>query len=328
MEQRNENNAERETVRPSPSGGNNRRGLFAQPRKAVSGLVYSGAIIGMLLISLAFSVTVAILSAVLERPVDDLAATDAYKYMSYLLYQIVYVALILVFIKIYGEKPRQFGYRLPHWKYWLIALPLAFGLLFSLNWVNNRFVELLSLIGYELPESSLPSVSGGGIVGVLVVVAVLPAFCEETLFRGIILDGIKDIGTVAACLLGGLLFSIFHQNPAQTIYQFICGCAFTLIAIRADSVLPAVLMHFLNNAIIVFNERFGFLNGLSGGAQIVIYVISGVCLVASLVYLIFLDKKTNRKKEGEIRPFFLPALPWVILSAVVWLVALVNGIAG
>ena len=127
MEQRNENNAERGTVRPSPSGGNNRRGLFAQPRKAVSGLVYSGAIIGMLLISLAFSVTVAILSAVLERPVDDLAATDAYKYMSYLLYQIVYVALILVFIKIYGEKPRQFGYRLPHWKYWLIALPLELG---------------------------------------------------------------------------------------------------------------------------------------------------------------------------------------------------------
>ena len=324
MEQRNENNAERGTVRPSPSGGNNRRGLFAQPRKAVSGMVYSGAIIGMLLISLAFSVTVAILSAVLERPVDDLAATDAYKYMSYLLYQIVYVALILVFIKIYGEKPRQFGYRLPHWKYWLIALPLAFGLLFSLNWVNNRFVELLSLIGYELPESSLPSVSGGGIVGVLVVVAVLPAFCEETLFRGIILDGIKDIGTVAACLLGGLLFSIFHQNPAQTVYQFICGAVFTLIALRADSILPAVFMHFINNAVILFDYKFDFLSKISSAGTIAMYVVSGVCLVGSLVYLIFFDKKTNRKKEGAIKPFMLAALAGVILCGIMWISVLVD----
>ena len=305
-----------------------RRSLFEQPRKVVSGMVYSGAIIGMLLISLAFAVTLAIIAASLQKSVDEISQTNAYKYMSYLLYQLVYIALILVFMKIYRERPAKFGWRKTHWKYLVLALPLAYGLLFSLNWVNNLFVTLLSLIGYTAPSSSLPSMAGGGIVGVLIVVAVLPAVCEETLFRGIILDGIKDIGTVAACLLGGLLFSVFHQSPSQTVYQFICGCVFTLVALRADSLLPTVLMHFLNNAIIIFSERFGFLNDLSTGVQIAIYVTSGVCLIASLAYLLFFDKNGNRKKEGEIKPFLYPALPGLILCIVMWIYSLISGMAG
>ena len=54
-----------------------------------------------------------------------------------------------------------------------------------------------------------------GIVGALAVVAVLPAFLEESIFRGVMLEGMKALGTAAACLLGGLCFSLFHQNPEQ-----------------------------------------------------------------------------------------------------------------
>ena len=210
------------------------------------------------------------------------------------------------------------------------------GLLFSLNYLNGWFVELLGLMGYTDPAAGsfeeavaqLPSLAGGGFVGVLVVVALLPAVLEETLFRGIILDGIKDIGTVAACLLGGLLFCVFHQNPSQTLYQFICGCAFTLLALRADSLLPAVLCHFLNNAVIVCNYKFAFLQNVPSSVAVALYVISGVCLAGSLVYLIFFDKKTNRRKEGEIKPFFLAALVGFILCCVLWVYTLVVNIAG
>ena len=322
----------------APARGTQKKGgLLAQPRKVVSGMVFSGTIVGMLLVTIAFSITLSVLSALLERPIEGgLDQTDAYKYLSYLLYQAVYIAVIAVFMKVYGEKPKQFGYRPAHWKYFLIALLLTFGLLFSLNYLNGWFVELLGLMGYTDPAAGsfeeavaqLPSLAGGGFVGVLVVVALLPAVLEETLFRGIILDGIKDIGTVAACLLGGLLFSVFHQNPSQTLYQFICGCAFTLLAVRADSLLPAVLCHFLNNAVIVCNYKFAFLQNVPSSVAVVLYVISGVCLAGSLVYLIFFDKKTNRRKEGEIKPFFLAALVGFILCCVLWVYSLVVNIAG
>ena len=242
----------------APAGGvnNPKRSLFDQPRKVVSGIVFSGTIVGMVLISLVFSLTLALISAASDTPISELQQTDAYKYFSYLLYQIVYIGIIAAFALIYKSRPCDFGYRRVKARYFVIALALAVGLLFSLNWVNGWFVELLSLIGYEMPgDTSVPSVAGGGILGVLLVVAVLPAFCEETIFRGIILEGIKDIGTVAACLLGGLLFSIFHQNPPQTIYQFLCGAAFTLLAIRADSIWPAILIHFVNNAVVLRSNR-------------------------------------------------------------------------
>ena len=315
----------------APAGGMNnpKRSLFDQPRKVVSGIVFSGTIVGMVLISLVFSITLGFISAASDTPVGDLQKTDVYKYFSYLLYQVVYVGVMLAFALIYKARPREFGYRKVRARYFFIAIVLAFGLLFSLNWVNGWFVELLSLIGYTAPgDSTLPSVAGGGIVGVLFVVAVLPAFCEETIFRGIILDGVKDIGTVAACLLGGLLFSIFHQNPTQTIYQFICGAAFTLLAIRADSVIPTILVHFINNAVIIFDYRFEFLAKISAGGAIAVYAVSAVCLIASLVYLIFFDKKTDRKKEGAIKPFLLPALVGIILCAVMWIANFATGMMG
>ena len=315
----------------APAGGRNeqrRGGLFAQPRKVVGGIVFSGAIVGMVLISLVFSVTLALISSLSDTPVGELQNTEGYKYAAYLLYQLVYVGVILAFALIYKSRPSGFGYRKVKARYFPVAVVLAFGLLFSLNWVNGWFAELLSLIGYTAPESSLPSVAGAGLFGVLLAVAVLPALCEETIFRGIILDGIKDIGTVAACLLGGLLFSIFHQNPTQTVYQFICGAAVTLLAIRADSVWPAILAHFLNNAVIIFDYRFDFLSKISQGGEIAIYVVSGACLAASLVYLVFFDRKTNRKKEGAIKPFILPALVGIILCAVMWLANFASGMMG
>ena len=312
---------------PGQGGRPVKRSLFDQPRKVVSGMVYSGAIIGMLVISLAFSVTVGVLSATLGMTVDEISNTDAYRYFSYLLYQIVYIAVIAAFAVIYRSKPAEFGWRrASHFKYYLIGLVLLFGLMFSLNFVNNAFVAFLGLFGYELPASSLPSLEGGGFVGVLIVVALLPALLEETIFRGIILEGIKDIGTVAVCLLGGVLFCIFHQNPAQTVYQFVCGAAFTLLAVRADSLLPTVLIHFVNNAVILFNEKFAFLEGLSFGAEIAIYVSSGLCLLLSLGYLIFIDKRGNRKREGEIKPFAYAALAGILLCIVFWITNLISGI--
>ena len=314
----------------SPQNGfsNQKRSIFDQPRKVVSGMVFSGVVIGMLFVSLLFSVTIAVISAVLQIPLDELQETTAYKYCSYLLFQILYLAVVLVFLKIYKDKPSDIGWRKTKPQYLLLSIPIAFGLLFSLNWVNTLFVRLLELMGYTMPSASVPSVAGGGFVGVLIVVALLPAILEETLFRGIILQGLKEVGTVAACLLGGLLFSVFHQNPAQTVYQFICGCVFTLLAIRADSLLPTVIVHLLNNAVILFDMKFGFLANVSQGGQIALYVISAVCLVSSLVYLIFIDKRNYVKKSESVKPFLLPSLAGLLLCILTWALNLFAGFGG
>ena len=291
-------------------------------------MVFSGAVIGMLVITLIYSITLAALSSALGKTIGELSETQVYKNLSYLLYQIVYIAVIFAFVRIYKCSWAGIGWKKTSFVYLLLAVPLAFGLLFSLNWVNELFVRLLSLFGYTAPEASLPSMAGGGFVGVLIVAALFPAVLEETLLRGAVLEGIKDIGTVATCLLGGLLFSLFHQSPTQTVYQFICGAVFTLLALRAGSVWPSVIAHFLNNAFILFDYNSDFWRESPKGvrSRSMCFRRSACLLCSSILY--FSTGKTNRKKEGAIRPFLYPALPGIILCGLMWIFNLASGFGG
>ena len=292
--------------------------LFLRPREEASGAAFSAVVVGMLVISLLFSVAVVTVTQVTGATTEELAASDIYIYLSYLLYQVVFFGVTAWFLHTRRERLPAVGYRKAGWQYFLLAAALAFGMLFSLGWLNDRIVLLFEKLGYELPTGSIPTLSGFGIAGALLVIAVLPALLEETIFRGVILEGMKDLGTVAACLLGGMLFSIFHQSPAQTVYQFLCGAAFTLLALRANSVLPAILAHFLNNAFILLNARFGWLDGVTGGGAVALYTTSAVCLVGALVYLIAFDRRTDRKKTARIRSMLFPAVPGIVLCAVLW----------
>ena len=89
-----------------------------------------------------------------------------------------------------------------------------------------------------------------------------------------------------------------------------------------------MLAHFLNNAVIVLDLRFGFLAGVTGGAAAALYAVSGVCLVAVLVWLIFFDRGTNRRKEGALRSFLLPASVGIGMCAIMWIVNFAAGIGG
>ena len=122
---------EEKNMSPVQGNGNRKRSIFDQPRKAVSGMVFSGAVIGMLLISLVYSITLAAVGVALDKTAEELAQTEVYKYCTYLLYQLVYIGVICAFMKIYKTSPKGFGWRKTSPKYLLLALPLAFGLLFS-----------------------------------------------------------------------------------------------------------------------------------------------------------------------------------------------------
>ena len=173
-----------------------------------------------------------------------------------------------------------------HWKYVLIALVLQFGL-FGLSQVNGWFIEWLGNFGYENEGPFIPSVDGFGFVGVLMVVAILPAVFEETMFRGILLNGVRSFGQVGAILVCGGLFSIYHQNPEQTFYQFFCGAAYALLALKAGSILPTVIAHFANNAVILIMYKWSIVV-VDPTLSIVLLSAAGLCLIGSLLYLILL----------------------------------------
>ena len=258
---------------------------------------------------------------------------DWYLYCAYLLPQIS-TAIVLVLYFLYTKKPvaQVWKNQKCGWEYFVVAVFLQVGLL-SLSELNMLFLRILGDLGYQDAGITLPSMDGLGFAGVLLVVAVLPSIFEETLFRGMLLSGLKQFGEGAAILICGLLFAIYHQNPAQTLYQFCCGAAFALVAIRSGSVLPTILSHLLNNAAILILAKFGIYT-LQGSAYTAILAVSAVCLVGSLAYLFLFDKKKQTETvqadaetlKAERKNFWIYAAVGIVVCVINWVSVLIMGL--
>lgn len=218
-----------------------------------------------------------------------------------------------------------------HPKYYLISLLAVFGLLFAVSPVNSLFVGLLKYAGYSPADALLPSLEGGGMAGALIVVAVLPAVAEELVFRGAILyNADRGAGTVGAVFLTAFVFALYHGSVEQTIYQFICGVVFALIAVRSGSVLPSMLAHFVNNAVIIVLTGLSLVGAdgyvlMPGWAVVLVASFAGLSLVGAVVWLV-LDKKPLRPRvKGETAGFFVWGALGLFIMFLVWLLTLLRG---
>jgi membrane protease YdiL (CAAX protease family) len=83
----------------------------------------------------------------------------------------------------------------------------------------------------------------------LITVAVLPAIAEELIFRGVIARSLARHSQILAILVSAVLFAAYHMNPMQSALVFPFGLALGYIAVRADSIVPTMIGHAINNAI-------------------------------------------------------------------------------
>ncbi len=255
--------------------------------------------------------------------------TDAYKYLSYLAAPMALMVGCALTIVFGNQKLRDVAPVKCDVKYYIIAALIIFGLLFAVSELNILTLQFLKLFGYTPREQSsyLPDLHGGLIVPALLVIAVLPAVMEEFLFRGIILSNTRaSMGDVRAIFIVGFCFSLFHASPEQTVYQFICGCAFALLAVRSGSLLPCVLIHFINNALIIILYACGVtdVNGnlsIPMAADIALTVTAAVAFVAGMAWLI-LDKKPFAKgQKGGVKNFFITSSVGIAILAVMWILS-------
>ena len=98
-------------------------------------------------------------------------------------------------------------------KYYLMAVLLTFGMLFIGSIVSTFFLNFLEIIGYTPDDSFLPDVSGVQILPAIIFMALIPAFFEELIFRGIILHSAEQsMGSVRAIFITGFCFALMHGS--------------------------------------------------------------------------------------------------------------------
>ena len=287
-----------------------------------SGVLYSFAVISVLLVSIIFSTVMVMLS----RGNESVFKSDAVIIINFILGPIA-ILLAIGVLRLRRKAPIIEALDVKSFdKYSLLATAMIFlGLTFGLAEVNNLFVGFLQKIGLSVSAPSLPKLTFGGVFASVLFVCIVPAVVEETLFRGLILSGLKSTGTVFAVILSGVLFSLFHMSPAQTIYQFIVGAVYALVILYGKNILNTIGMHLLNNLYIVLNYYFwGFT--LSGILKPIITIIGILLLVGGIVLLVLKGEKPQKRqgeKESRVN-FILGAILGVIASVAMWISALIG----
>jgi sodium transport system permease protein len=136
-------------------------------------------------------------------------------------------------------------------------LALAVGLALALKPLVN---ELRPWVEYLFPAPTALQARVGEVLATipdlptaLLLLAAVPAVCEEVAFRGYILSGLergrrgRSALVISALLFGFLhvLLSLFQQFFNATLLGLVLG----LLALRSGSLLPGIVFHFLNNAL-------------------------------------------------------------------------------
>lgn len=139
-------------------------------------------------------------------------------------------------------------------KWWqpLLAIGLSLVCIFGLNNFITLVDHGLELIGYEAAGSvGLPMDNFGWFVLNVLLLAVLPAICEELIFRGVIFGGMREMGETGAVFFSAFLFALFHGNASQTIYQFLLGIVLAYIFVLTKNLLCPMILHFTNNFVVL-----------------------------------------------------------------------------
>lgn len=119
------------------------------------------------------------------------------------------------------------------------------GYLNSLIPIPETFSDL-QVSQYEMIEDFLRT---DGIIWFgLLNIALIPAICEELLFRGYILRAFeKSWGPIVAVLISGLIFGMFHIQLGNIFPLATLGIVLALMTWLSGTLWPAIIAHFINN---------------------------------------------------------------------------------
>ncbi|MDR1667928.1 MAG: CPBP family intramembrane metalloprotease [Bacteroidales bacterium] len=87
----------------------------------------------------------------------------------------------------------------------------------------------------------------------LLVIAIIPAFCEELLFRGVLITWFKKLGrnVHVSIFLSAFLFSAIHLQFYGFIPRLLLGIYLGYVFVWTGSIWSSVIAHFINNGMIV-----------------------------------------------------------------------------
>ena len=132
----------------------------------------------------------------------------------------------------------------------LSVVLLGISVCTACSYVNSFLAPIPEAIYDSLFEQSFDN--GYELVLMFLSTAIVPAFVEEFLFRGMILSNIRPYSESGAIFISAILFGLMHQTPFQLFYATAVGIVLGFVFVKTGSIWCGVLLHFFNNFLSVF----------------------------------------------------------------------------
>jgi len=141
-----------------------------------------------------------------------------------------------------------------------LAIIVAAPALWMVAWLNTLIPMPEAIVQLEKQQTDLIVgflKSDFNIVVAVMHVALVPAIFEEILYRGYILHMLKRSKAIwTAILISGIIFGLYHLRLTQAIPLSLIGVFLGWITWRSGSLIPAMVVHFINNASSVLLVRY------------------------------------------------------------------------
>lgn len=149
------------------------------------------------------------------------------------------------------------------------------------------------------------SMLSGSVWSALAVIAVTPAVCEEMLFRGMIFHSMKAKYRITTAMIAvAVLFGLYHMSLVKFIPTGFLGLMLCYVVYKTGSIYPAMLIHFINNAISVlisyYPEQIGkalpvLMKETPSVSDVLLLLGAGLILLG--IGLMFLKNKQGKSSE-------------------------------
>ena len=163
------------------------------------------------------------------------------------------IAAILLFVKLKWTPISRTYLQSKPWGVFFWAAMLSIGFILPAEFIYERIQLEMSDNMVELFSGIMKQPLGYLILGILAPIT------EEMVFRGallrVLLETFGHQKRWIAIVISALIFAVIHGNVAQGTHAFIGGIALGWLYMRTRSVLPGIVLHWVNNSIayITFN---------------------------------------------------------------------------
>ena len=237
----------------------------------------------------------------LAASMSPVAGTVLYEIVYGVLYAATFLLPVLLFRLLSGGRgtaPIATAWRMP--RYTLLYIFVSIAIISAAGYLNSMLLEIFEYGEFTddvLFEADIST--NYELVLMFFTTAIVPAFVEELLFRGVVLGNLLPYGRTTAVLASALLFGAMHQNAGQLLYATVAGLVFGYIYVHTRSLWCCVLMHVCNNFLSVLttaiSERVP-----EGRATMLLYGIELAIFLLGIAAAIFLILKAKWDREGVL----------------------------